>query len=52
MIFMCAHVYDVVVCGNTVKKYGSWSLTGWPALDYYDRVALLILLDNRGWVQV
>jgi len=23
-MFMCAHVYDVVLCGNTVKKCGSW----------------------------
>ncbi|KAI5609388.1 protein NLRC3-like, partial [Silurus asotus] len=27
VMFMCAHVYDVVLCGNTVKKCGSQSLT-------------------------
>ena len=27
---MCAHVYDVALFGNTVKKCGSQALTGWP----------------------
>jgi len=24
---MCVHGHDVALCGNTVKKCGSWSLT-------------------------
>jgi len=31
---MCVHVYDAALCGNTVKKCGSWPLTGWPPLIY------------------
>jgi len=33
-MLMCAHVYDVALCSNIVKKCGSWSLTGLPPLLY------------------
>jgi len=41
-MFMCGHVYDVALCGNTIgnvaltgcpkaaMSIGCWSLTGWP----------------------
>jgi len=34
VMFMCAHAYDVVTCGDTAKKCASRSLTGWPPLIY------------------
>ena len=41
---MYAHVCDVALCGNTIKKCGSWSLTGWPPLVYL--VHLLIMFEK------
>jgi len=32
-MFMRGHVYDMALCGNTVKKCDSWSLTGWRLLE-------------------
>ena len=37
MMFMRANVYDMDLCNNTVKKCGSWYLTGWPHLFYKKR---------------
>jgi len=35
VMFMCDHVYDVAFCGNTIKKCGSWSMTGaTPGMQY------------------
>jgi len=36
-MFMRANVYDMDLCNNTVKKCGSWYLTGWPHLFYKKR---------------
>ncbi|KAI5086568.1 NACHT, LRR and PYD domains-containing protein 12-like [Silurus meridionalis] len=49
VMFMCAHVYDVALCGNTVKKCGSRSLTGWPPLLndlYYLSLFLMEILQE------
>jgi len=33
VLFACAHVYDVALCGNTVRNV-ALSLTCWPTLIY------------------